>query len=290
MKRNLLTLLILMSFCLTHMGLIAQTQTDTLVAENFDAVEEGLEAFTGAWSGGNFYTDLNGSVTTDEAFSGSSSMWLPGDAAWTGTWGDVVGIVDNATYTWSFKYKGTVVFELFIGRDLGYDLENDPDGIVPGDAIVLADGDIPNAKMQWTLSSEDWADFTYSWEQGSWLADNSLESPASVGFVYAGTSNEADNGYIDDLSVKQSGFNSTENLWLKNIKIYPNPFNSILNIKNTDGIKNVVIKNIIGQEIMKINVTSNNIELNLSELNQGLYIISIVNKNNNVFTRKIFKK
>jgi hypothetical protein len=149
------------------------------------------------WSGSDYYTwdDWTTGVTNNEQHSGTSSFWLPGDPNWTGAEGTFDGIVDDTTYIISFWYKGKGQFELYLGSSLKYDLVNDPDGIVPEGTTADAD------KILWMLDSDVWTQFTYIYNQGSWLADSSVTSPASLKYDFVGTWDVADVAYIDDVFV-----------------------------------------------------------------------------------------
>jgi hypothetical protein len=105
--------------------------------------------------------------------------------------------VDSAAYSVSFMYKGKLQFILDMG-DLTYDLDGDPDGIIPAEATI--DG----RTLLWNLASTGWKKFSYAWEQGSWLADSAAASPASMNFSFVGTYTDGDNGYVDDLLVQKS--------------------------------------------------------------------------------------
>ena len=73
----------------------------------------------------------------------------------------------------------------------------------------------------------------------------------------------------------------------KEINIFPNPTNNILNF-SLQGYKTIIIKNIFGNTCEKITTDKNNISL--KKYKSGVYFISILNKNNEVLTiRKIIK-
>ena len=61
----------------------------------------------------------------------------------------------------------------------------------------------------------------------------------------------------------------------KNIStnIYPNPANSILQIKSDDNIDQVEIFNSIGKQVISEEANSSNLTLDVSELPTGQYII-----------------
>lgn len=72
----------------------------------------------------------------------------------------------------------------------------------------------------------------------------------------------------------------------RDILIYPNPVNDILNIKTDTKIELVEVYNLQGQIIMQ----SNSSQINMSELTSGIYLIKITDENNLTVTRKVIKK
>ena len=151
------------------------------------------------WSGSDnwpwdTWTDA---ISSEESWSDPNSLWLPGDPAWGGAEG-YVDVVDDTSYVWEFMYKGQMQFILMIGAGTKYDLVGDPDGIVPVDPMIDS---VTADAIYWTLDSKYWKKFRYEYAQGSWLADSSVASPATVTFNMIGTFDVADLGYVDDFMV-----------------------------------------------------------------------------------------
>lgn len=69
------------------------------------------------------------------------------------------------------------------------------------------------------------------------------------------------------------------------VSIYPNPTQGILNIANVEGAR-VTVYNIIGEVMMNVESTSNNVTLDMNKLSNGSYIVKVVN-NSEVITRKV---
>ena len=103
---------------------------------------------------------------------------------------------------------------------------------------------------------------------------------------------EADNGVVhvidvvlvpdfDDVSV-------VDNI-LHDINIYPNPASSKLYISHASEISRVEIYNMTGSRVFsQVNISSEAIDI--SELNSGLYFISVIDVNNNNIVRKLVKQ
>lgn len=82
---------------------------------------------------------------------------------------------------------------------------------------------------------------------------------------------------------------------LLKFKIYPNPFSNKISLENTNSESqrpsglNLTILNSIGQPVKQIKVTSNKQTIDLSELNDGVYLLKI-NDQKSTATMKIIKK
>ena len=74
------------------------------------------------------------------------------------------------------------------------------------------------------------------------------------------------------------------------VVVYPNPTNNIINISisNKKATK-IVVTNILGNNIYEKNIKSNNLpfQFNLSELANGIYVLSLLNGDSVVATKKI---
>lgn len=170
--------------------------TETLLMQDFDnEADQTLGGGSWLWSGGgNYgYNDWAAGTVDDEAWSSPEALWLPGDPDWGGAEG-YVNVVDDTNYIWEFMYKGQVQFILNLGATK-YNLVDDVDGIVPADAVA----DV--STLTWNLDSKYWKKFRFEYQQGSWLADSSLNDTVTVSYDLIGTYNAADNGYIDNLMI-----------------------------------------------------------------------------------------
>ena len=74
----------------------------------------------------------------------------------------------------------------------------------------------------------------------------------------------------------------------KHLQIYPNPFNSILNI-SYQNIRSIEIFNVLGNSLFKKTFSrTNNYSFDLTNLTAGIYFIKI-ELNNTIFIEKIIK-
>lgn len=73
--------------------------------------------------------------------------------------------------------------------------------------------------------------------------------------------------------------------------IYPNPVNAQLTISNARSIRKVVVTSLVGQQILVAeNPQSDEVVLNVSGLNRGLYLVTLHDSNGATSTRKIMKE
>jgi hypothetical protein len=108
-------------------------------------------------------------------------------------------------------------------------------------------------------------------------------------------------GFLDDLQIYNYALSNAEvtNLYNNNtlssssfsqnnleVKLYPNPVRDILNIEIENDIQSIEIYNIQGQKVL----SSNQKQLNVSDLATGMYIVRIQDIDNNIATKKIVIK
>jgi hypothetical protein len=69
---------------------------------------------------------------------------------------------------------------------------------------------------------------------------------------------------------------------------YPNPFNDMINIKNSDRLSRVVISNIAGQRVIDIEYPKS--EIRTAKLVSGVYIVSMYTENGIAKSVRIVKR
>ena len=74
---------------------------------------------------------------------------------------------------------------------------------------------------------------------------------------------------------------------MNTLSVYPNPATSFLNIENE--FKTLEIFNITGKLMYRSNDNSMKI-LNVSDFDEGMYIISVIDMNNNRLVNKFIKR
>lgn len=71
-----------------------------------------------------------------------------------------------------------------------------------------------------------------------------------------------------------------------NVNLYPNPTSRYLNVETADGIKQIVIYNAIGQQVLRHDVDATSTQLDLGALSVGSYTLQIQSLNGEQATRK----
>ncbi|RLD60159.1 MAG: hypothetical protein DRJ01_10135 [Bacteroidetes bacterium] len=75
-----------------------------------------------------------------------------------------------------------------------------------------------------------------------------------------------------------------------NIEIYPNPTKDVLYINNLKDVQTLFISNMLGQQVQKINIVNKEkLQISTMDLNKGIYIITLINKDGKSHSRKIIK-
>jgi hypothetical protein len=150
--------------------------------------------------------------------------------------------------------------------------------------------------VQWALREGNKIAFTFD---NIMLPDSTTNEPESHGFVRYSISPKS--GLADYTEVTNTAYiyfdfnpaivtNTTLNTYVSNIyvtnpdnnignqiaSIYPNPVDDVLNIDiKTDGEKNISIINVLGQTLISEATNEQQLTIDLSGLDKGLYFINI---------------
>ncbi len=97
----------------------------------------------------------------------------------------------------------------------------------------------------------------------------------------------ADNNSFKSFSIVADKTLTTPESELGNsIVLYPNPTKGMLNISSETSVDSILVFNILGKIVAK---TTNNNQVDLSELQTGIYIVKVTSKNKTVFRRIILE-
>ncbi|MDB4167968.1 T9SS type A sorting domain-containing protein, partial [Polaribacter sp.] len=93
--------------------------------------------------------------------------------------------------------------------------------------------------------------------------------------------------YIDDIELS-GGTAGVEDESLVTLNMFPNPASDVLNISSQSTINTVEIYNVLGQKVITMQVEDTSAEINVSNLNAGIYLIKY-EINNSTSTKKFVK-
>lgn len=94
--------------------------------------------------------------------------------------------------------------------------------------------------------------------------------------------------YYDNLYLHKNTL-STSSFGASNIKMYPNPASTILNINAQETIENVSIYNLLGQKVISVSPKSLEVTLDVANLQAGIYVVK-ANINGTVLSTKFIKE
>lgn len=256
---------------------------------------------TGGWVGPySLFTAITGAPSYAYGFDTTGGYALDG---WSGAWstnatagnpqagGQMVfsnssTTVGTATNRWLFSRP--IHLEANSTNTITFFLRNF--GAANPQSIKMTVGNEPLIASQtntlWTsstIANTAWTQYTVSY------------TPTTTGTYYFGFHHFTP-GAAGGVSLALDTFNltsvlSTEDFVASNFNVYPNPVNNILNVDATSGslISKIVITDIRGSvvnEFIQNNVSSS--QLSISDLNSGIYFVSI-HSDNGVGTTKIIK-
>ena len=76
---------------------------------------------------------------------------------------------------------------------------------------------------------------------------------------------------------------------VNNYNIYPNPTNGNIVVSGSN-INMVEVYNLCGQKVLSVEANSNDVNVNMSNLTSGVYMVRIVDNNGNATVNKIIKR
>lgn len=167
--------------------------------------------------------------------------------------------------------------------------ENLPDTVPAADMVynhvgraILGGWDGVDGSIASTIGAGESASYTFTTTlNDSWNVDE-LEF---VGLVIA------NNGEI--LNAAKGDIHTSifsDKALAKDFSLYPNPFNESITLSNLQSVNKVIISNIVGQIINMYDVSTESKVIPMNDIESGIYMITIVDKNNNSRTKRIIKQ
>ena len=117
-------------------------------------------------------------------------------------------------------------------------------------------------------ASSTWAEYLDS-DSADYTVTSTFESPIQINQVTVGAPNSL----------------AVEDIIAMGIRIYPNPSSSVINIDYHEDLQ-LTLFNVLGQQVM----SSNSKSINISNLDQGTYILRAEDSNNTINNFKIIKR
>lgn len=244
----------------------------------------------------------SGEVTLETRGDGSNSITDTGLQAYSGTCGDLTSLgcnADDGEGNFSkLELVGLTAGETIYVRTWGYNGSF-------GSLLIAAYGDVdpcdgittPEIESPQSLDEgQTLADVVVTaGENLTWYTDEGLTETADTSealtegeYTFFVTQTVGDctseaTEVVITVTLSLSEFDTTQ------LKVYPNPTNSELNISYTDTINQVEVYNLLGQKVITQNFESNNVSLDVSNLSNGSYVL-ILHANGLKQQVKIVKK
>jgi hypothetical protein len=92
-----------------------------------------------------------------------------------------------------------------------------------------------------------------------------------------------DNVYFSTTALSNQSFDMAK------ISMYPNPTSNMLTISSANKMDAISVYNVVGQEVMNVNVNADNTVLNVSGLQDGIYLVKVISEGK-VSTSKFIKQ
>ncbi|RAK25133.1 endoglucanase [Flavobacterium aquaticum] len=98
-----------------------------------------------------------------------------------------------------------------------------------------------------------------------------------------------DNVWYDNIYLHKNTVLSSESFNVSKVKLYPNPTSNILNVESAGNIQNIAVYNVLGQEVLNRATNGTFVNLDVSNLNVGIYVIKTM-IDGNVSSTKFIKE
>jgi hypothetical protein len=110
---------------------------------------------------------------------------------------------------------------------------------------------------------------------GTWISiDVAVDLSAFTDLKQFGiTNNNKNNSWYDNLYFYKAATAGVSDNELLDVSMYPNPASDRLNISASNTIKSAAIYNILGKQVMSLNINKNSKSIDVSSLASGIYLI-----------------
>lgn len=223
--------------------------------------------FTSANASGNTFNDPRSApnyVTIYYPYNNPAYLWTP-----------MFSMTGGVTYDFSFFWVGDGLTgwqnEVLVNNSqLPTGATSLTTFLSPTDTAIGGNNSTNYTKVSVSYTPTTTGDYSFAIK-----ANNTTTAPYYMGF--------------DDFSVSSSNLAIVENsLATKNIKVSPNPFNDIINISEFKDIKSIKVSDVSGRTLKTIE--NPGAQINLGELNAGLYLLNLQFKDGSQKSVKVVKK
>lgn len=232
--------------------------------ETNDGIIYTLSGFN--FSSGNAYfrQDDNGSMTfgstafpTGTAVANGPSLYIPG-GEWFVTFNRTSGV-------YSFTYPSIGILGTALN---GFDVADTNLTTTDGFNYSISDLVLTNGEVKFRKDNL----WTSNWGSSSFPSGTGTQNGANIPVV-AGTYNVTFDKSTGNYNFTQ--LLSTNDFYQNNVTVYPNPSNSNWTFSTKETIEFIEILDVLGKSVLKSTYKSDNILLNASQLNSGIYFARI---------------
>jgi hypothetical protein len=156
--------------------------------------------------------------------------------------------------------------------------------------IILSSSNVPTATFTWTFTANNISGASNG--SGNAITQQlSLIDPNLDGYVDFNITpvNNSASGSSFAARVSIQSLLGSESFIMNSIKLSPNPVTDILNIENEFQINSIKVYNQLGQMVFGKEINNNNTQLELSNINSGIYNV-LIETEKGTFNHKIVKK
>jgi len=179
----------------------------------------------------------------------------------------------DVTYDFSFYYRGPAPI-VGTGADLRYGLAADTSGVVDSVGTLTRPSDVVWTKISRSVTPK--VDSKYIWVEAY------SSSPSDTANIT----------YVDNFSAYPESVPNIERN--SSIRSSPNPFNNSTILELDDNVQlpcSFTIYDIAGRTIKeKQTINNRSVLIDVSDINAGIYIIQLTDKERNVYTTKLLKQ